>query len=240
MIMPWSLYIARRKESMDLPLAGFVEILESGDIVSLELADAYGYCAHSAIVRDAFRSIPQLGRFAGLKHNQIREEFKRLDKEIIKLRGKSIGNGCLSKASPPDGRSGIRVNERTEMALLNHLLPQQRPRVPVRKMLERAGQSIQALKPCFMMGPQAVAQYLSPGAVKFDLVIMDEASQLKPEEAIGAIARGGQLVVVGDPNQLPPTSFFSRAALSSPSFFSRAAFSSAVSGGFSFLASLVL
>ena len=60
------------------------------------------------------------------------------------------------------------------------------------------------------MGPQAVAQYLTPGAISFDLVIMDEASQLKPEEAIGAIARGAQLVVVGDPKQLPPTSFFSR------------------------------
>ena len=60
------------------------------------------------------------------------------------------------------------------------------------------------------MGPQAVAQYLTPGAISFDLVVMDEASQLKPEEAIGAIARGAQLVVVGDPKQLPPTSFFSR------------------------------
>lgn len=60
------------------------------------------------------------------------------------------------------------------------------------------------------MGPQAVARYLAPGVIKFDLVIMDEASQLKPEEAIGSVARGGQLVVVGDPKQLPPTSFFSR------------------------------
>lgn len=96
------------------------------------------------------------------------------------------------------------------MVLLNYLLPQQRPRMPVRKMLARAGGSVQALKPCFMMGPQAVAQYLTPGAIKFDLVIMDEASQLKPEEAIGSIARGSQLIVVGDPKQLPPTSFFSR------------------------------
>jgi transcription elongation GreA/GreB family factor len=96
------------------------------------------------------------------------------------------------------------------MVLLNHLMPQQRPRMPVRKMLTRAGRAVPALKPCFMMGPQAVAQYLTPGAITFDLVIMDEASQLKPEEAIGAIARGAQLVVVGDPKQLPPTSFFSR------------------------------
>jgi very-short-patch-repair endonuclease len=96
------------------------------------------------------------------------------------------------------------------MALLNYLLPQQRPRMPVRKMLKRAGHAVQALKPCFMMGPQAVAQYLSPEAVTFDLIVMDEASQLKPEEAIGAIARGSQIVVVGDPKQLPPTSFFTK------------------------------
>jgi superfamily I DNA and/or RNA helicase/very-short-patch-repair endonuclease len=64
-----------------------------------------------------------------------------------------------------------------------------------------------------MMGPQAVAQFLQPGKLHFDIVIMDEASQLKPEQALGAIARGSQLVVVGDPKQLPPTSFFARMAV---------------------------
>ena len=59
-----------------------------------------------------------------------------------------------------------------------------------------------------MMGPLSVAQYLEPGQIKFDLVIMDEASQIKPQDALGAVARGAQLVVVGDPKQLPPTSFF--------------------------------
>jgi len=61
-----------------------------------------------------------------------------------------------------------------------------------------------------MMSPLSVAQYLEPGRLVFDLVVMDEASQLKPEEALGAIARGGQLVVVGNPKQLPPTTFFER------------------------------
>ena len=76
--------------------------------------------------------------------------------------------------------------------------------------MRRAGKAIQELKPCFMMGPQAVAQFLEPGRFHFDIIVMDEASQLRPEQAIGAIARGSQLVVVGDPKQLPPTSFFSR------------------------------
>ena len=209
-LIPWSLYITRRKEASELALTEFVERLEKKRIKPDELTDAYAYCCYSTITREAFRNIPELGRFTGLKHNQIRDEFKRLDREIISLRGKAIAYECSRNASPPPGRSGARVDDRTEMVLLNYLMPQQRPRMPVRKILTRAGGSIQALKPCFMMGPQAVAQYLTPGVIKFDLIIMDEASQLKPEEAIGSIARGGQLVVVGDPKQLPPTSFFSR------------------------------
>jgi superfamily I DNA and/or RNA helicase len=86
----------------------------------------------------------------------------------------------------------------------------QRKHPAIRDVTARAGRALQALKPCFMMGPLSVAQYLAPGALKFDLVIMDEASQIRPEDAIGAVARGGQLVVVGDDKQLPPTSFFDR------------------------------
>jgi len=80
--------------------------------------------------------------------------------------------------------------------------------IPIRQLIKRAGRTVQHLKPCFMMGPLSVAQYLEQGAIEFDLVIMDEASQIRPEEALGAIARSKQLVVVGDSKQLPPTSFF--------------------------------
>ncbi len=64
-----------------------------------------------------------------------------------------------------------------------------------------------------MMGPMSAANYLQPGDIEFDLVVMDEASQVKPEDALGVIARGKQIVVVGDPKQLPPTSFFDRAGI---------------------------
>ena len=210
LLVPWSQYLIRQKEAIKFSLARFVELLEKKFLKASELPDAYSYCVYGTITRDAFRCSPRLGSFTGLKHNQIRDEFKRLDKTIIALRGRAIAFECAKRAAPLVGKSGVRVDDRTEMVLLDYLMPQQRPRMPVRKILTRAGRSIQALKPCFMMGPQAVAQYLAPGVVKFDLVIMDEASQLRPEEAIGAIARGGQLVVVGDPKQLPPTSFFSR------------------------------
>ncbi|VTR42368.1 Uncharacterised protein [Serratia fonticola] len=70
--------------------------------------------------------------------------------------------------------------------------------------------AIQALKPVMMMSPLSIAQFLVPGCQKFDLLVMDEASQIQPVDAIGAIARCGQVVVVGDETTITPTSFFSR------------------------------
>ncbi len=98
----------------------------------------------------------------------------------------------------------------TELALLAQCINMQKRHPAIRDITTRAGKALQALKPCFMMGPLSVAQYIAPGTLSFDLVIMDEASQIRPEDAIGSVARGGQLVVVGDDKQLPPTSFFDR------------------------------
>ena len=61
------------------------------------------------------------------------------------------------------------------------------------------------------MSPLSVAQYLDPAYSNFDVVVFDEASQIPVWDAVGAIARGKQLIVVGDPKQLPPTNFFNRA-----------------------------
>ena len=74
------------------------------------------------------------------------------------------------------------------------------------------GPALTTLAPCLLMSPLSVAQYLPADAPLFDLVIFDEASQIAPWDAVGAIARGRQLIVAGDPKQMPPTSFFNRAA----------------------------
>jgi len=67
------------------------------------------------------------------------------------------------------------------------------------------------LAPCVLMSPLSTAQYLPTGQATFDIVIFDEASQITTWDAIGAIARGRQTIIVGDPKQLPPTNFFGRA-----------------------------
>ena len=98
------------------------------------------------------------------------------------------------------------------MGVLRREFEKRRRHLPIRQLMERAGNAVQAIKPVFMMSPLSIANYLAPGSVKFDLVIFDEASQVKPVDAFGAILRAGQAVVVGDSEQLPPSNFFDSAA----------------------------
>src|SRR5690606_19612233 len=83
--------------------------------------------------------------------------------------------------------------------------------IPVRQLINRIPTLLPRLKPCVLMSPLSVAQYLEASHETFDVVIFDEASQIPVWDAIGAIARGRQTVIVGDSKQLPPTNFFERA-----------------------------
>jgi superfamily I DNA and/or RNA helicase len=85
----------------------------------------------------------------------------------------------------------------------------QKRHMPVRRLIEQAGPVVQALKPCMMMSPLSVSQFL-PSTMRYDLVIFDEASPVKPADAINCIYRGQQLVIAGDQKQLPPTPFFDK------------------------------
>jgi len=82
--------------------------------------------------------------------------------------------------------------------------------MPVRQLVRGLPTLLPKLKPCLLMSPLSVAQYLDAGHAQFDLVVFDEASQIPVWDAVGAIARGKQLAVVGDPKQLPPTNFFNK------------------------------
>lgn len=214
-LLPWVQYLQQSARARERGLEAVVSLLESGKVGPETLPNMFGYRFYFSIISRLFHSYPALEQFAGTTHETIRAEFAKLDHDIIKLRGIECAHKAAHNCTPPQGTGGARVDDKTELSLLNYLLPQTRPRMSIRKMMSRAGRAIQAFKPCFMMGPQAVAQFIEPAAVKFDIVVMDEASQLKPEEAIGAIARGKQLIVVGDPKQLPPTTFFDRLSITS-------------------------
>lgn len=209
-LLQWVQYIHTAQFAVERGLGEYVELLESDEVPRHQIPEILGYRFYGTIAEALFEKNSLLGKFSGLSHAAVRNEFRKLDQEIIALRGRDVAAIAAALAKPPSGTTGPRVADKTERVLLQYLFPQARPRLPIRKMMMQAGRAIQEYKPCFMMGPQAVAQFLAPGALDFDIVVMDEASQLKPEEALGSIARGKQLIVVGDPKQLPPTTFFDK------------------------------
>jgi hypothetical protein len=129
---------------------------------------------------------------------EIVDEFRALDRRIVELAAARVIKAANDRRPRVAlGPAGVIQREGAK----------QRKHMPIRKLLETAGPVAQALKPCFMMTPLTVSQFLPPD-FRFDVVIFDEASQVRPSDAINCIYRGDQLIVAGDEQQLPPTSFF--------------------------------
>lgn len=140
---------------------------------------------------------------------RVQDRFVKEELQYQKISLKYVEEALLARCVPPGSRSSSRRGEWTGVELIKHELGKKNRRVSQRNLIGRAAASLQELTPCFMMSPLTVAQYLSPKSkIMFDLVLIDEASQMRPEEAFSAIARGNQLVVVGDSKQLPPSNFF--------------------------------
>ncbi len=197
------------KANRNTDFQDFVDAIFSGRLRPEQGKTAYDHTLFDGLARLAIEHHPILRQINLGAQDELRSQYRDLDAQIMDLRAREIAS-FLGAKEIPSGRHSARVKELTEMNLIRHEMSKKRAHLPIRRLLERSGQALQELKPCFMMGPLSVAQYLEPGRIAFDIVIFDEASQLKPEEAIGALARAGQVIVVGDSNQLPPTSFFDR------------------------------
>ena len=153
------------------------------------------------------RDNPVLARHTGKAHDQVRERFRSLDKEILRLNRQMIAATLHARHIPPGARAQS-TKDYTDNQMLDHQTGLQRPRIALRRLFSNAGEAIRAYKPCVMMSPMSVAQYLEPGRHMFDLLVIDEASQMRPEDSLGALLRVQQAVIVGDPQQLPPSDFF--------------------------------
>jgi very-short-patch-repair endonuclease len=208
-LVVWLDYMRSRDSAIKNKLDYFLDLVDQ-ETIPISLIDiAYRYCFFHTLSKQILRENPELRDFRGYEMDELRQRFVSIDKEISKLQREEIAYQ-IDKRSVPAGVSSGPVSNFSDLGLIQHEIGKQRRHISIRQLVHRAGKALQALKPCFMMGPLSVAQYLKPGALEFDLVVMDEASQMKPEDAMGAIARGKQVVIVGDPKQLPPTTFFDR------------------------------
>lgn len=210
----WGQYLSIRNRLAAGALGNIIQHLESGVLPPEQLLSAIELAIHHHLAQDIFASDPLIRDFAGMTHNAAIQRFRECDKKLLHLQREQIAFHAAQKPVPL-GVDSNRSAARTEAALIMHESGKTKRHIAIRNLLDRASAAISALKPCFMMSPLSVAQYLKPGYFQFDVVIMDEASQILPEDAIGAIARSahknGSAVIVGDPKQLPPTNFFQAA-----------------------------
>lgn len=183
------------------------ERLRSGSLLG------FGGQVEALAVRQLAKSVykklgSKLSKYRGTKLDELRRSLAEKDKEIIQLSRRQLRAKVKNGAHPPSGNGIGRKSTWTDMALIENEISKKQRFIAVRDLTQRAGKALIELKPCWMMSPLAVAQYLPKGALHFDLCIVDEASQMPPESAIGALLRCDQVVVVGDTNQLPPSNFF--------------------------------
>ena len=147
-----------------------------------------------------------LNQFHSRTHERVIQRFRDADARLTEL-ASGVIKARLASSVPSRGQ----VASSEQWMLLARELQKRRGHLPIRTLIARMPDVIPMLAPCLMMSPLSIAQYLPARHGVFDVVVFDEASQLPVWDAIGAIARGSQVIVAGDPKQLPPTNFFERA-----------------------------
>ncbi|HWL69272.1 MAG TPA: DUF3320 domain-containing protein [Geminicoccus sp.] len=198
----WVSYRERADRARETGLAPLVQRLQDGRLAPVDAIPSFQIAYHEALLANLVEADPELGRFDGTLHGARTREFADLDLQRIDAARLEVVRAHHSRIPAQVGMGPVGVL-RAEIA-------RRRGHMPIRQLVQRAGPAIQALKRVMMMSPLSVAQFLTPGKMTFDLLVMDEASQIQPVDALGAIARSRQVVVVGDERQLPPTRFFAK------------------------------
>jgi len=202
----WCGWQRRRNEALSLQLDALVEGIEAGRVPVDEIPETFeaAYCAWWS--EKLLDEDEVLKSFSSAEHGNTIEQFRAFDEAFQRTTARYVA-ARLSAGFP--GQSD--VPQSSQWGVLKREITKRARHKPVRQLMEEAPEAIGKLAPCLMMSPLSVAQYLAPDQSLFDVVIFDEASQITVWDAVGAIARGKQVIVAGDPKQMPPTNFFGRA-----------------------------
>jgi very-short-patch-repair endonuclease len=208
-ITDWLSYLRIKNQLIPDGLADFITHLEEQVLDEDQVVDVTNAIIFQQLANEIIRENTQLADFYGPDQDALRDRFRESDTSVRDMKRRDIA-AHVSRQHVAPGHVGGKVSDYTDKALIEHEIGKQRRHIAMRSLMSRAGDAVTALMPCFMMSPMSVATHLEPGRHHFDILIMDEASQIKPEDALGSVARASSLVIVGDPKQLPPTSFFDR------------------------------
>ena len=206
LLRPWCAWNRVAGEALALGLGPLVTAVARGEVCA-DLARetfAVNYCRWWLCT--AVDGEPLLRRFVSAEHEQAIADFRQLDQKLADL-----ARDCIRANVRRDLPGLDDVANASEWGVLRREMGKKRRHMPLRLLLEKLPTVLPSLTPCLLMSPLSIAQYLPPDRKPFDVVVFDEASQIPVWDAIGAMARGARVVVVGDPKQLPPTNFFNRA-----------------------------
>lgn len=203
----WCDWCRVRGQAGEAGLAPLAEALEQGTLSAAATEETFATAYAYWFATHGIDSEPLLRNFVAAEHMSDIATFNRLDDELAKLTVRYIrARLCGQIPSKND------IAKNSGFATLKHELQKSRRHKPVRQLAIEMGDAMNRLAPCMLMSPLSIAQFLPADQPPFDLVIFDEASQIAPWDAIGSIARGKQVVIAGDPRQMPPTNFFNRGA----------------------------
>lgn len=205
LLKPWCDWCRVRDEAVGAGLSSLVEAIADGSAQHQSVVDLFEVAYARWFAINVIDDEPLLRGFVSAEHMSDIEAYRRVDDKLASLTGRYIRAKLCGlipdkNEAPKSGGFGV----------LKHELQKSRRHKPVRQLAVEMGDAMPKLAPCMLMSPLSIAQYLPANQALFDLVIFDEASQIAPWDAIGSIARGKQVVVAGDPRQMPPTSFFNR------------------------------
>ena len=200
----WFQWLLVHKRMQDLQIGFIADQYKNENINTEKLSDIFKKSLHRSIIDYILSEEPSLDLFNGQIFNDTIEKYKRLVADFEDLTRKEIF-ARLAANLPSFTRE---ATHNSEVGILQRNIRNNARGTSIRKLFDLIPTLLPRMCPCMLMSPISVAQYIDIDADKFDLVVFDEASQMPTYEAIGAIARGKNVVIVGDPKQMPPTNFF--------------------------------
>ncbi len=206
LLKQWTAWVAARKQAEVFRLTPFVAALQQGGLQPSEVPERFKLAYARWWLPSAVDQSDTLRMFQRFRHEDAIADFRKLDDLARKAAAPRALQAIYHDLPPSD-----QVPRKSELGLLRHQMGLKRPSKSIREVISGMPESFGKLAPCLMMSPLSIAQYLPADQAQFDVVVFDEASQIATWDAIGAIARGKQTIIVGDPKQLPPTNFFGRA-----------------------------
>lgn len=205
LLRDWTSWCRSRQEAVRHGLAPLVADLEAGTTPPDQATAAVRLAYARWWTPQVLDTDPVLRDFRRFQHEHAIADFRQID-DMVRAQATQRVLNAISHGLPAIQT----VPRNSELGLLRHQMELQRPSRSIREMIGGMPESFGKLAPCMLMSPLSIAQYLPPNQALFDVVIFDEASQITTWDAVGAIARARQTIVVGDPKQLPPTNFFGR------------------------------